>query len=57
MQDVTTLQAELQALRQLEKAIRDCGLPSMMISGQGPLERLSLALQQVMEARAGSGAR
>jgi hypothetical protein len=51
----TKNQGELNALRNLEKAVRACGLPTMMVSGQAPLERLSLALQQVAEARHGQG--
>jgi hypothetical protein len=47
----TKNQGELTALRNLEQAVRACGLPTMMVSGQAPLERLSRALQQVVEAR------
>lgn len=43
---------ELAALRELEQAVRACGLPSMMVSGQKQLDMLSAALQAVSEARA-----
>lgn len=44
--------AELDALRSLEAAVRACGLPTMMVSGQVQLERLALALQSIEAARA-----
>jgi hypothetical protein len=44
-------QTELNALRDLEKAIRACGLPAMMVSGQKQLESLVQALNDVEEAR------
>lgn len=43
---------ELTALRNLEAAVRACGLPAMMVSGQQQLEMLSAALKAVAEARA-----
>jgi hypothetical protein len=51
---MTTLQQmsyELTALRNLEKAVRACGLPSIMVSGQTQLETLATALKEVVEAR------
>ena len=42
---------ELVALRKLEQAIRACGLPNMMVSGQTQLERLAAVLNEVVEAR------
>jgi len=42
---------ELSALRELEKAIRACGLPGMMVSGQRQLDMLSSALKAVAQAR------
>lgn len=42
---------ELTALRQLEQAVRACGLPSIMVSGQVQLEMLAEALKGVSEAR------
>jgi hypothetical protein len=53
--EMTTLQVqqqdELVALRDLEKAIRACGLPSMIVSGQKTLELLATALQKIEAAR------
>jgi hypothetical protein len=43
---------ELNALRDLEKAVRACGLPSIMVSGQQQLESLAKALQTIDAARA-----
>lgn len=43
--------AELDALRSLEAAVRSCGLPTMMVSGQAQLERLARALQSIEAAR------
>lgn len=43
---------ELSALRELEKAVRACGLPGMMVSGQRQLDMLSSALKAVAQARA-----
>jgi hypothetical protein len=43
--------AELDALRNLEQAIRACGLPSIMVSGQRQLDSLAAALKQVVDAR------
>lgn len=48
--------AELLALRSLETAVRSCGLPTMMVSGQPQLERLARALQDVEAARAAHAA-
>ncbi len=45
------LGAELDALRNLEQAVRACGLPSIMVSGQRQLDSLAAALKQVVEAR------
>lgn len=42
---------ELSALRDLERAVRACGLPSIMVSGQKQLEMLSAALDAVAKAR------
>ena len=42
---------ELVALRKLEQAIRACGLPTMMVSGQPQLESLAAVLNEVVEAR------
>jgi hypothetical protein len=44
--------AELNALRSLETAVRSCGLPTMMVSGQPQLERLARALKDIEAARA-----
>ncbi|HEY0845934.1 MAG TPA: hypothetical protein VGE12_11240 [Noviherbaspirillum sp.] len=44
---------ELAALRELERAVRACGLPVMMVAGQKQFEMLSAALQAVAEARKG----
>jgi hypothetical protein len=52
---MTSLQVtpqELSALRELEKAVRACGLPGMMVSGQRQLDMLSSALKAVAQARA-----
>jgi hypothetical protein len=43
--------AELSALRKLEQAVRACGLPSIMVSGQAQLDMLAAALKEVSEAR------
>lgn len=43
--------AELSALRQLETAVRACGLPTMMVSGQRQLDMLAAALKAVNESR------
>lgn len=42
---------ELAALRKLEKAVRACGLPTMMVSGQVQLEMLAEALREIAQAR------
>jgi len=42
---------ELAALRRLEQAIRACGLPGMMVSGQVQLDMLAAALKAVVDAR------
>lgn len=42
---------EIEALRELEKAVRLCGLPGMMISGESQHQALSQALKNVEEAR------
>lgn len=46
---------ELVALRKLEQAIRACGLPTMMVSGQSQLESLAAVLKEVVEARKAVG--
>jgi hypothetical protein len=43
---------ELIALRNLEQAVRACGLPSIMVSGQQQLDSLAAALKAIEEARA-----
>lgn len=45
---------ELRALRNLERAVRSCGLPTVMVSGQKQVEILAAALHQVVEARKAS---
>lgn len=42
---------ELAALRELERAVRACGLPFMMVAGQKQLDMLSAALQAIADAR------
>ncbi|HYC42380.1 MAG TPA: hypothetical protein VEB70_05285 [Noviherbaspirillum sp.] len=42
---------ELAALRKLEQAVRACGLPTMMVSGQVQLEMLAEALREIARAR------
>ncbi|HYD62799.1 MAG TPA: hypothetical protein VEC35_20770 [Noviherbaspirillum sp.] len=42
---------ELTALRRLEQAVRACGLPTMMVSGQRQLDILANALKEVADAR------
>ncbi len=42
---------ELTALRRLEQAVRACGLPTMMVSGQVQLDMLAEALKAVVDAR------
>ncbi|HJV85938.1 MAG TPA: hypothetical protein VJ698_10715 [Noviherbaspirillum sp.] len=42
---------ELAALRRLEAAVRACGLPTMMVSGQKQLDALAKALKEVDDAR------
>lgn len=51
MQQTLREHPELIALRKLEQAVRACGLPNMMVSGQSHLERLSAVLKEVAEAR------
>lgn len=46
---------EMNALRNLEAAVRACGLPHMMIAGGQQLEALSAALQAIENARNSSG--
>lgn len=43
--------SELAALRKLEEAVRACGLPTMMVSGQAQLEMLAGALREIAQAR------
>lgn len=43
--------AELAALRKLEQAVRDCGLPAMMCSGEPFRQVLVHALEEVEKAR------
>lgn len=52
MMSATPYLHELAALRNLEQAIRACGLPTIMVSGQAQLEMLSAALKAVVDARA-----
>ncbi|HYD78274.1 MAG TPA: hypothetical protein VEC06_00560 [Paucimonas sp.] len=47
---------ELIALRELEKAVRACGLPTMMVSGQYQLDCLAKALKAIEDARARAAA-
>ncbi|WP_292935248.1 hypothetical protein [Noviherbaspirillum sp.] len=42
---------ELAALRNLEAAVRACGLPTIMVSGQQQLDMLADALKAVEEVR------
>lgn len=42
---------ELAALRELERAVRACGLPAMMVTGQKQFDMLSAALKAVADAR------
>lgn len=42
---------ELAALRKLEEAVRACGLPTVMVSGQRQLDMLAEALRAVEAAR------
>lgn len=51
MQETFRDHPELMALRKLEEAVRACGLPNMMVSGQTQLERLAAVLNEVVEAR------
>lgn len=44
-------QRELTALRNLEKAVRACGIPGVMVSGQRQLDSLAAALKEIEEAR------
>jgi hypothetical protein len=44
---------ELAALQDLERAVRACGLPTMMVSGQRQLDMLAAALHAVAQARGG----
>lgn len=50
-ESVAQLDAEVEALRNLEKAVRACGLPSIMVSGQRQLDSLAAALKEVIDAR------
>lgn len=43
--------AEMSALRKLEQAVRDCGLPAMMCSGEPFRQVLLHALEEVEKAR------
>ncbi len=47
---------ELAALRRLEAAVRACGLPTMMVSGQKQLDDLAKALKEIEDARNKSAA-
>jgi hypothetical protein len=42
---------ELNALRALEQAVRACGLPHVMVSGQLQLDSLARALKAIDDAR------
>lgn len=44
-------QEEADALRSLEEAVRACGLPTIMVSGQEQLDRLADALRAIERAR------
>lgn len=46
-----SLNLELAALRQLEEAVRACGLPTVMVSGQRQVDMLAAALKSIEEAR------
>ena len=48
---IESVESELAALRKLEQAVRACGLPTMMVSGQAQLEMLAAALKEISEAR------
>lgn len=48
---IQTGNEELAALRELEQAVRACGLPAMMVSGQKQFDMLSAALKAVADAR------
>jgi hypothetical protein len=52
MMSTQSSEDELSALRKLEQAVRACGLPTMMVSGQVQLDMLSEALKAVAAARA-----
>ena len=51
MMPIQSQGGELAALRRLKQAVRACGLPAMMVSGQVQLEMLAMALKEVAEAR------
>lgn len=51
MMSMQSRDGELAALRKLEQAVRACGLPTMMVSGQAQLDMLAEALKQISEAR------
>lgn len=55
MQETFRDHLELIALRKLEQAVRACGLPHMMVSGQTRLERLAAMLNEVVQAREAAG--
>lgn len=48
---IESLNLELAALRQLEEAVRACGLPTVMVSGQRQVDMLAAALKSIEEAR------
>jgi hypothetical protein len=48
---IQSCHSELAALRKLEEAVRACGLPSIMVSGQRQLDMLAAALRAVAQAR------
>lgn len=45
--------AELDALRKLEQAIRDCGLPAIMCTGEAFMQPIVKALAAIDEVRGG----
>ncbi|WP_170942352.1 hypothetical protein [Noviherbaspirillum denitrificans] len=48
---IESVESELAALRKLEQAVRACGLPTIMVSGQAQLEMLAAALKEISDAR------
>lgn len=48
---------EVEALRLLERAVRECGLPGMMVSGPKQHQALAEALKAVGDARLNAAGR